>query len=159
LPHEQVLLPRDLLPNVTYLPHRHGEQDQWWTFKIEHQAAALAKQAASAQRDEFRDWIDRIRKLLEQERQQVEDVKSANHQAQVLSQEQTDKLTRAHQQNQGNQHELRALAQKAGQIDSLKKLARLSVDVAHRELGDSDRALAAARAKKLDADARQRELE
>lgn len=158
-PLDQVLLPHDLLPNVTYLPQRDGAQDRWWSFKIERQAEALAKQLASAQRDEFREWIERIKKQLEQERQQVQKVKSASHQVPVLSQEQADGLAKAQQQNLQNQQELRALSQKAGQIDSLQRLARLSFDVARRELGDSDQALSAAQAKSVGIDARERELE
>ncbi len=156
---DQVLLPRDLLPNVTYLPSKEGKEDRWWSFKVERQAEPLTKQVALAQRDDFHDWIERIKKQLEQERHQVQKVKSASHQLPVLSQDQASMLAEAQQQNQLNQQELRALGQKASQVDSLQSLARLSFDIAQRELGDSDQALAAAKAKNLAADQRERELE
>jgi hypothetical protein len=158
-PSDRALLANELTPHVVYLPDRAGQEDRWWTFKIETQALPLAKQETLAQRDEFQQWIDRIKKQLEQERQQVQKVKLASHQQPVLSVDQTEKLAQARKLNETNQQELQALAQKAAQVPGWQSLARLSFDISRRELGESDRALAAGQAKNLAPEKREQELQ
>lgn len=149
---------RDLGPNVVYLPSKEKNEDRWWSFKVERQADPLVKQQVLGQRDEFNAWIERIKKQLEQERQQVQKVKLSSHQLPVLTAEQAGQLGTAHKLNQLNQQELRALGQKASPIDGLQNLARLSFDIARRELGDSDQALVEGQAKSLAADKREMAL-
>lgn len=149
---------RDLGPNVAYLPSKDKDADRWWSFKVEAGADSLVKQHVLAQRDEFNAWIERIKKQLEQERQQVRKVKLASHQMPVLTQEQATQLAAAHKLNQMTQQELRALGRKASPIDGLQNLARLSFDIAGRELGDADQALVAGQAKSLAAAKRETAL-
>lgn len=155
---DQAVPDGDLTPNIAYLPAQQGGADAWWTFAIVRQADSLAKQEATAQRDEFKERIERIRKQLAQERQQVQKVKLASHQQPVLTAAQANQLDQAHKLNQANQQELRELAQTAGRIAGLQNLARLGWDIADKELGVSDRALEAGRSKSLEAGKRDREL-
>jgi hypothetical protein len=156
---ERNLLAKELTPHIVYLPDRAGQEDRWWSFKIESQAEPFAKQETLAQRDEFQQWIDRIKKQLEQERQQVQRVKMASHQQPVLSSDQSEKLSQARKLNDANQQELQALAQKATQVPGWQSLARLSSDVSRREMSESDRALAAAQARNAIAEKREQELQ
>ncbi|MCI0685234.1 MAG: hypothetical protein L0Y71_24305 [Gemmataceae bacterium] len=150
---------RDLGPNVAYLPDRENGEDRWWSFKVELQAEPLAKQEAAAQRDEFHAWIERIKKQLEQERQQVRKVKLASHPMPVLTAEQASQVKQARQWNQVSQQELRSLGSKAAAVAGLQNLARLSFDIARRELGDSDAALQDSLAKDRTASRREAALD
>jgi hypothetical protein len=155
---DQSVPDRDLGPNIAYLPAKEQGEDRWWSFKVERQADPLVKQQVLAQRDEFNEWIERIKKQLEQERHQVQKVKLASHQMPVLTQEQASQLGAAHKLNQSNQQELRALGQKAASVEGLQNLARLSFDIARRELGESDQALLEALVKSVAAGKREAAL-
>lgn len=149
---------RDLEPNVTYHPAREGTEDRWGYFRVDGKAEPLAQQAILRQRHEMSELIESIKRKLDEEAQQLKKLREGSHQQPILSAEQRGGLASLHKSNEQVRQDLLELAGKATEVPGLTELARLGHDVATRELAESDRALAAAQARNLQANQREQEL-
>ncbi|MCS7047492.1 MAG: hypothetical protein NZO58_14135, partial [Gemmataceae bacterium] len=62
---------RELGPNVVYLPAGEQDAERWWSLRVEARVEALVKQEALVQRAVFQDELERIKKELIRERDEI----------------------------------------------------------------------------------------
>jgi len=148
---------RDLEPQVVYVPAQEDGQPRWWTFQLERAADPLHKQEILAERDRFGAQIDRIKKAIASERQQVQKVAQASHQQPVLTPEQAESIDNARKLNTDVQHKLRELAQTAA-LTGMEPLARLALNIGGKEMTQADDALEKGMARNPRADQREQSL-
>jgi hypothetical protein len=149
---------RDLGPHVTYEPAPKDGQNRWYTLKITTRTDPLQKQEIAAQRDEVRRLVEAIKKKLQGERTQLEKVNVSAHGQPFLTPETARALGQARTMNKNVVNDLLLLGRKAMDESALLTLAERAFDVADSEMERSDRSLAKAEDKRLEAGSRTQEV-
>jgi hypothetical protein len=139
-PHGETAPGRDLEPHVVVVPAASADEEAWWSFRIEEQAEPLPRQRLIAEHDALGRRIERIKKDLEQERKQIQKAALSSHQAALLSPADAAELSEIQKLNDGIRRQLHELGQEASGA-GLQPLARLSSDIAEREMAQSEEAL------------------
>jgi hypothetical protein len=148
---------QELEPQVIHIPPQDDGQPRWWTFQVEGAADPLHKQEIVAERDALNVQIEQVKKAIANERQQVQKVAKASHQQPVLTAAQTAALASARKANAGIQQDLRTLAQTAA-LKGMEPLARLTSEIAGKEMAQAAKALDKGATKGQRADEREQSL-
>jgi hypothetical protein len=150
--------PEKLEPQETFEPARASGNDQWISFSVEPKAESIEKQLVLAERDDLAERLRDIRKGLEGERTELAKSIRAGHASPVWTSTNAQQLAETSRRNAENQLKLRALAQRAQATRGWEPLAKLSRDVAERELTDADAALRLAEPRELSPENREASL-
>ncbi|MSQ94937.1 MAG: hypothetical protein EXR98_10340 [Gemmataceae bacterium] len=148
----------DQLPQITIAPAASGD-GEWFTLRVDRSLESFLKEQTQAQNDEVREVIALIRKKLQNEQAEVEQLQRATHQSTALTLmhlQQTEKL-------QGLNREIVVdLATAAGRFNATLELATLAeklIDIAEVEMRKSADALECIRGKDRTVSEAEKELQ
>ena len=153
------LPPNDLVPQMIADPPDDEHGSRWLEYRIEPKAEPWHKKLILAQRDDIAQELDAIREKLEKERKDLQTVRPMFHQATGVTAEIARRLDALTALNREAATRLNRLGMKALGLSGLAPLGRLAQDVARRELGASEAALAKVSAKDAIAAMREREID
>ncbi len=140
------LPPQDLLPQITTTPSDTGD-GEWFTLRVDRSLESFLKEQTQAQSEEVRDVIARIRKKLQNEQAEVEQLQRTTHQSATLTPVQ---LQHAEKLQGLNREIVLDLANAAARFSTTPELATLAeklLDIAETEMRKSADALERFRAK------------
>jgi hypothetical protein len=131
----------DLLPHVTIAPRASAGENAWITLLVDRSVESFLKQQAQAQADEVRDEIDKIKKKLLSESEQVQQLQRTTHQQPALTPAQMKQAEKLRALNREISGDLLVAAQRFTANPDLAKLAEHFLDIAENEMMKSAQAL------------------